>query len=249
MFGWLRSKPTCPVSIEEKEWIERRFSWLTKEFGKKGLRSRRIILPTIEYFPASYHGSEEELVELMELVANYMDVEPACLRLKFYEDNHSIMEGMLTEGSSGLYVESDGCYYIWLEVSRLGDPLAVVATLAHEIGHVVLLGQRRVSSSVEDHEQLTDLLTVFLGLGIFTANGVIQEDNWRVGRFSGWSIQRSGYLTMNMFGYALALFALARGENKPSWLSHLRPDVRRACRLGIRYIVHTGDCQCAFEQR
>ncbi len=33
MFGWFRSKPTCPVTAEEKSWIEGRFIWLIDEFG------------------------------------------------------------------------------------------------------------------------------------------------------------------------------------------------------------------------
>ena len=44
-----------------------------------------------------------------------------------------------------------------------------------------------------------------------------------------------------MYGYALALFAKARGERKPGWLKHLRPDVRVPCKRGIRYLTETGD--------
>jgi tetratricopeptide (TPR) repeat protein len=72
---------------------------------------------------------------------------------------------------------------------------------------------------------LTDLLTVFFGLGIFTANSVIREANWRVGRFSGWNLSRQGYLGLAEYAYALALYAAARGERKPDWLRHLRPDL------------------------
>ena len=57
-------------------------------------------------------------------------------------------------------------------------PFSIVATCAHELAHVVLLGQGRISLDAEDHEQLADLLPVFFGLGVFSANAVIRERNW-----------------------------------------------------------------------
>jgi len=43
-------------------------------------------------------------------------------------------------------------------------------TALHELGHVLLLADGKISKDRKDHEHLTDLLTVWLGLGIFTAN-------------------------------------------------------------------------------
>ena len=83
-----------------------------------------------------------------------------------------------------------GKYRIWVEAGNLNDPLALVATLAHELGRVDLLGAGRVSPDTEDHEPLTDLLTVFFGLGVITANAVIRENYWSAGAFSGWSMGR-----------------------------------------------------------
>ncbi len=100
--------------------------------------------------------------------------------------------------------------------------MSLVATIAHELGHVHLLGDGRISADEEDHEPLTDLLTVFLGVGIFPANSVIRDVNWHSGNMEGWSISRQGYLTAPMFAYALALFAYIRGEYKASWSKHLR---------------------------
>src|SRR5207244_3098696 len=131
-------------------------------------------------------------------------------------------------------------YRIWVDVGNLADPLALVATLAHELGHVLLLGQARISTQEEDHEPLTDLLTVFLGLGIFTANSVLQEKYWHAGAVSGWQIGRRGYLHMPEFGYALALFAWAREEADPPWSNELRADVHSAFVAGSRFLAETG---------
>ncbi|QDT94347.1 zinc metalloprotease [Gimesia algae] len=246
MFGWFRSKPVCPVSAEEKAWIENRFSWLIGEFGMQRLTKGTLILPTTDFFPEEYHRTADEIQKIMDLVAEYMNVSPSILRLNFYEDFRPEIEGMWTAGSVGMYSESARKFDIWLEIHSLENPLTVIATLAHEIGHVLLLGQRRISHIEEDHEPLTDLLTVYLGLGLFSANAVMQEHYWNDGPLSGWSMGRQGYLSMEMFGYAFALFGIARGEIAPKWLSQLRLDVRSACKQGMRYITETGDCSCEF---
>ena len=70
---------------------------------------------------------------------------------------------------------------IGVEYKQLNDPLGLVATLAHEIGHEILLGEGRVSRDQPDHEPLT-LLTVFMGMGShFTANATSSRQGlaWR----------------------------------------------------------------------
>lgn len=246
MLGWFRSQATCPVPPADKAWIEARFGWLTDEFGAECLLQGVQVLPTTEFFPAHYEGAEDELVELMQRVAGYMRADPSRLRLQFYDERLPHFVENKGGGTAGLYNEVDGYFDIWLESATLDDPLHVVATLAHELGHVRLLGERRISADEEDHEPLTDLLTVFLGLGIITSNSVIHENYWETGQFAGWSIGKRGYLTMEKYGYALALYARARNELDPAWLRHLRPDVRTACKRGLRYIVETGDCDYRF---
>jgi len=248
MLDWLRSAPKPPISEAERAWIEGRFNWLTKEFGPKRLLTAPLILPTSAFFPSTYHGTEAELVTIMARVAEFMDIDPGLLRLNFYVDSHPKFEGQWNHGTAGLYLESDGYFDIWLEASKLEDPLGVVATVAHEIGHVILLGQRRVSPDEEDHELLTDLVTVFMGMGIFSANSVIQEGYWWRGISSGWSMARQGYMSMNMHGYALALYALARSDLRPRWASYLRPDVRSALKQSLRFIQKTDECTCAFPE-
>ncbi|QDV21435.1 hypothetical protein Pan153_61230 [Gimesia panareensis] len=190
MFGWFRSKPTCPVSAEEKAWIEQRFTWLIEQFGMQRLSKGALILPTTDYFPDDYDHSHGSIRGLMNRVAEYMDIDPAILRLRFYEEARPEFEGMWTEGSTGRYGKSGDKHEIWLELNTLENPLNAVATLAHEIGHVLLIGERRVSPDEEDHEMLTDLLTVYMGLGLFSANMVMQEDYWDDGPVSGWSMSR-----------------------------------------------------------
>jgi len=82
------------------------------------------------------------------------------------------------------------------------DPMSLVATMAHELGHVILLGGNLLTHDTPDQEPMTDLLTGFTGLGIFTANSAARfmqfQDDRRApdGRPNGWAICPNPSLAM-----------------------------------------------------
>jgi len=216
--------------------------WLIAQFGIDRLHSAQVVLPTDDFFPDSYTPSPEGAQVMLDKMCDYMGIDQAVVDLQFFQDRNPLYENNdLRHGAAGIYEAVGGKYRIWVEVGNLNDPLALIATMAHELAHVHLLGHGRISADVEDHEPLTDLLTVFLGLGVITANAVIRESYWNVGGMSGWQMGRRGYLAMPSYGYALALFARARGEEEPSWASHLRPDVRSAFRAASGFLAKGGE--------
>jgi hypothetical protein len=119
------------------------------------------------------------------------------------------------------------------------DPLGLVATLAHELCHVILLGQRLMSHDEPDMEPMTDLATVFVGLGVFTANSAARFEQHDDGQQQGWSTRTLGYLPEPMFGYALAKFALERGEAKLEWSKHLSTNVRFYFQKSVHWLHRT----------
>jgi hypothetical protein len=248
MWSLFRSKASCPVAPDERAWIEGRFSWLSGQFGLGVPRDAIVVLPTPKFFPDPYHGRPEDVPPLFGRVCGYLGLDPARFELALYSeaDRPRLVDedGRPIGGTAGLYQGGERPV-IWVEYSRLADPPALVATLIHEACHDLLLATGRLRGDEEDHEFVTDLLTVYLGLGIITANATIREAYWRSGNWEGWSIGRQSYLTQPMYGYALARFAQARGERKPGWLKHLRPDVRVPCKQGIRYLAETDDPQAA----
>src|SRR5258708_16168780 len=90
----------------------------------------------------------------------------------------------------------------------------LIATIAHELAHIKLLGEERMS---KNNEPLTDLTTIIFGLGIFGANSAA---TFQTGKFS-WSHGRQGYLSQMDWGYALGVFAHIRGENFTDWSKYL----------------------------
>ncbi len=243
MFGFFKS--SCPIDVETQEWVDERMDWLGSQFGWERLRNAAVVVPSREFFPDPYAPTEEHLRDLLTLNCGYMDVDPSRVELKLYSDDSPVVETSTTlnqyrDSSAGFYHEQGGIANVWINVNTLDDPAAVVATMAHELGHVHLLGDGRVAADADDHEPLTDLLTVFFGMGVMNANAVVRDRNYRVGNLEGWSIRRQGYLTMPVFGYALACFAYARLERKPSWAKHLRLDVSAPFRQSLRHLQRVG---------
>lgn len=240
------STPTCPVEEEDKLWIEESMHWLLEEFGRETFREVTVVLPADEFFPDEYGGDEEDAEALVGRVCSYMKADRERLEVEFFEDNYGefqrglcFMEGS-SERASGHYNKRRDKFLISLESSQLGDPMNLVATVAHELGHVRLLGEGRIHGGYEDHEPLTDLLTVFFGLGVFTANSAFRFTHWRDNSYEGWSAERKGYLTEEMLGYALALFALMRGERSPAWAQFLEGSVTTYFKSSLKYLEKTG---------
>jgi hypothetical protein len=246
MFDFLRRREVdCPVEPWMRDWILGRLAWLAKQLGEDRLLNGRVITPTDEHFPFGLDGSEERGRRMFEHLCGLMGVDPAPLQLRFEDSAKPLTTGTLeydwsSDGAAGTY-EDEESQVITIASGALSDPMEFAATAAHELGHVILLGGGHLSGEEEGGEPLTDLLTVYYGMGIFGANASLNERqyNGAIG-MSGWSYSRKGYLDFPTWGFALAGYAFARGETNPPWAKHLRPDIRALFKQGLRYLEQTG---------
>jgi hypothetical protein len=237
MFGWFR--PACPLATAEKVWVERRMAWLAQRLGMDRLRRTVVIEPNDSFFPEPYLACDEDAHRIFQQVRGWMSIDPGRVVFELHDE---IVEDITNP--LGLYVPGDPAR-ILIQRSLLENPESLVAVVAHELSHEILLGGGHLQDNNEDLERLTDLTTVFFGLGIFCENSALQETTLREGRFSWWSIHKQGYLPIRMYGYGMALFAWAREELSPSWMQHLRLDAREAMSKGLRFLRKGGDV--AFE--
>jgi hypothetical protein len=226
-FDWW--KPKCPVGYRQKAWVELRMRWLAEEFGTKQLTQCKIILPTEEYFPDPFDQTPEAARRLLDRICGYMGVYPAEIDLQVQPKD-------CTCGTAGSYPPG----VIRVADSQLADPMALAATLAHELAHHVLI-QRKLLEGGLDREWTTDLTTVVFGLGIFVANATVSEKHACGGRSSWSSISKQGYLPARTTAYAMALQAWLCGEERADWVGHLRHDAAEAFDAGLRYLVRTED--------
>lgn len=248
MFGFSKGRKikrpdTCPVPEDVRIWLESAFLLLLDFFGKENTLHRKVLTPHYNDFPIQYNGEEETAFRTLQVIARQMEIPFESIHLELFDDDVRQVSGGIfmgtrenKSGPAGLYWgkgESDK-FIVSLVRSKLSQPENMVATLAHELAHIKLLGEERIP---DNDEKLTDLTTVLFGLGIFNANAAFQTYTG-IG-YSGW--QSMGYLKQMEWGYALALFAHLRGEQTPAWTDHLNITVKGDFIQGQNYIGKNPD--------
>jgi hypothetical protein len=248
MFSFFKKKKIpCPVDENTRIWMENALIWLINQFGEEKILSIKTLVPSNEYFPIDFNGTEKVAYEILKIITVQMNISPADVRIDFYNEGlRQLQEGGTftlstqqyeDEGySAGQYFgkDSDGKFLIAVERTQLKEPEKLIATIAHELGHIKILGENRLK---ENDEHLTDLVTVFFGLGVFTANS---SGRFNSG-FDGWRYSKQGYLTQQEWGYALALYAHIRREDNPSWTNHLTKNIKSDFAKSKEYILQNKD--------
>ncbi|GAA1977646.1 hypothetical protein [Catenulispora subtropica] len=213
-----------PVEDRERLWIEKMLAWCLERFGREALDAE-ILTPTPRFFPGRYQGTPDDVVALVDLVRAHLRVDPGEIAVALYDSGQR-------PKVAGHYSVRDGLGVIAIGMEDAPDPRHVVAVAAHELCHHKLLYRGIASSTEEDHEPLTDLATVFFGLGVFTANAAFTfSQNAR-----GWRRRQLGYINQPMFGYALAYTARLRGERQPEWVRHLDTNPKGYFKKAMRYL-------------
>jgi hypothetical protein len=213
-----------PVEDRERLWIEKMLAWCLERFGREALEAE-VLTPTPRFFPGRYQGTPDDVLALVDLVRAHLRVDPAEIAVALYDSGRR-------PKVAGHYSVRDGVGLIAIGMEDAPDPRHVIAVAAHELCHHKLLYRGIASAAEEDHEPLTDLATVFFGLGVFTANAAFTfSQNAR-----GWRRRQLGYINQPMFGYALAYTAKLRGERQPEWAQHLDTNPKGYFKKAVRYL-------------
>lgn len=245
MFGWGRA--SCPANSAEKELVEHGFRLLARNLGLDRLQNATVVEPTPAFFPDRYDASLASAERMFSRVCGHLGVDPGSVRLTFWQDTPNIplpavMEGpRSTGGAAGVYAQFDQLHVVSLNVAQLKDPEGLAATMAHELAHYILLGQLGLSREEPHMEALTDLAAIYLGFGIFISNTLLRRHGWIDGTLQYWKVSRKGYISPEMAGWALSLFAWVRRESDPSWSTHLATDGKAYLSQGLRYLRRTSD--------
>ena len=237
-------KCKCPIPEDDRLFILEALEWIQATLGSEVSR-HEIILPIQESFDFKFTGTEQDAIKVLEYVANRMDIEWNNIKLRFYNEaiDGEISAGIMahnvegTQLTAGKYVEyGDGEVEIWIEEKLLSNPMNLVATIAHELSHYLLLYKKKLG---EDNEYITDLLTVIFGFGIFSANSsTVKMNSWMDGGSSGWRITgASGYLHPKQWGFSLACYYLKmKGDSDFDWLEYTEKEIQKEIKRSLKYL-------------
>ena len=239
-------KPKPSVTPVDKEWIEEAFLWFEEQYSRDFLKNLRIVEPTKEFFDHTFTGTEEDahysLTKCMEL----MQIKGANVELFFFAESpmefedegivatHS-PEGFGTEDQNaiGKYSQLDSnTFEIGIELKQLKTPQNLIATIVHELSHLMLLGEGRLEGN---NEELTDLNCIALGFGIFSGNSIFNFQQWQGNSHGGWQVNRQGYIPEQVAAYAMAIFNNYQ-NNQTNWSRHLNNGIRKMYEKNVKYL-------------
>ncbi|MGH6656113.1 MAG: hypothetical protein ACRDVE_13025, partial [Actinocrinis sp.] len=236
----------CPVEPREQAWIEKMLLWCVEQFGQAPLRGR-VVEPTEEFFPGHYAGTRQDVMRVVDQVRALLGISPDRFTVEVASDPDDadgpdgldLLAAHPTRRTvaAGHYWQRDGQGHVRIDPRQARDPMRLVAVAAHELCHELLLGRGGVpEADGNDHEPLTDLLTVYTGFGVFSANAAFEFEAFNAG---GWRTRTLGYLTEPMFGYALSCYARLRGEPgpQPPWARFLDTNPRGYLKQGLKFLA------------
>lgn len=241
----------APIGEEEFEWQLAGFKWMLEEFeGIERHREAPLITPTTDFFPDSLLTGHARAEELFGQVQSHAGLDHIAFRLEAGDSNRPTKVasglGLVHDGDQaplGTYrvVNEDGTYLpiITYNPSMLSNPFGMVATFAHELAHRVMdSALREPPGGADMHELMTDLTAVFLGFGIFLANGAKSFHAYQTFDEMGWSSSRSGYLSEAALVTALAIAERLANRDPMAgarWLkSHLAADLKKVDRYLVK---------------
>ena len=225
----LRSQPT--IGADDMEWQLEAWSWLLRNLGGlEALPAYPMKLPSRADFPPSGETGLEHVEAVFQQVTRCFGVDGTNFRLELQDPDVDPLVAPMAAvvdppaGPLGTYRTDDERHLITVNPKALADLEQLISTLAHEICHPILLSiADEPPGGAEAEEFATDLAMVFFGFGIFGANTALVHRHYHdtASGSQGWSISRSGYLTQNEWGFALAVRQHLLPDTDDSWSRHL----------------------------
>lgn len=218
------SKPT--IDEADEDWQLETWRWLLDNLGGLDkLNSYPLVYPSHSSIPRSGLQGHEHVSFVFDHVAKFMRIDSSSFRLEPQDAPINPTLGPLAvvqnvpNDPAGTYKADGNSHVITYNPQTAKDLENLVATLAHELCHAILFSIPTAPPGEEESEEFaTDLATVFFGFGIFGGNQSFRFEQFRddATGSQGWSTMRTGYLTQNEWGYALAVRAILTNDSVDS---------------------------------
>jgi len=210
---------------ERRRWLLDELGGLVQRRGYRRFLMGRIYGPTDEDFPDVWSPDVAGVRRLVVRIMRYAGLGrlPVTVRVESSSIGWDVTASDGTPEQwhaaawfSGLEDYGDKARF-GVDPSELTEPDIMVGTLCHEVAHAYRRYHRLEHDDHDVEEQLTDLTTVFMGLGVLTANSSYRYSS----DTSGYSHRSGGYLSTQEMCFALAAQLVARGSN-PGELTAVR---------------------------
>jgi hypothetical protein len=231
------------VDDDTAAWHVENFAWLVRQFGgAAGLAHSKLVLPGPGFFVADGESGHALAVRIFDQVRAYcgmtdweVDLIADDNPLAADQDTGSLAMIASQKHALGTFGVAGNRVVISYVPSLLKRPDHLIAALAHELAHYLLATTRDPPPCEDDEREfLTDLAAVYLGFGVFLANGRFYHEAYQAGTMQGWRIGHSGYLPEPDLIFALALFIQIKAIDPKPALACLKPHLATMLRRTVR---------------
>jgi hypothetical protein len=224
---------------EDEQWQVETWRWFISEFGP--LEHIELITPTKRCFPPTEATGENRVVHIFECTKRLAGMSDWHCKLIAQPRRAELKVGDVTalkpinHPPAGTFSFDGNEATISYDPAGADDPLKLIATFIHELAHYRLANIRTEAPGGDEvHEYTTDLMTVYLGFGVFGANSAFNFSQHRDVMSQGWQYSRQGYLGERGLIFALAAFLELRNRSsddvQPFLKRHLFSELGKARR-------------------
>ncbi|TCI90591.1 hypothetical protein [Tenacibaculum sp. M341] len=233
-------KNKLPITQEDRVWVEMNLSWFKSQINKKRHMQIKTVTPTKDFYDRDFDGTEKDADFILERNMKLIGLKTSKITLQYFSDtNVRMSDGTILStpadingkwsSASGTYQKTKHGAIISIEREQLKDTDSLIATLAHELSHQFLLGERRYGT---DDEYTTDLVAVFYGFGIFLGNTHFQFKS----EGFGWKSTKKGYLPEQIIAYTMAKLSYERKE-ATDYSVYLKKSVKKYFDQSMEWII------------
>ncbi len=212
LFGYRRLLP-----VDEAEWIAGQCAGFVDRFGPGWRDSRRLILPSREFFDAPKGSDHGVALIVFDQIKRHMGLgEDWPVRLEAQEPAprvQAVAETLLVQHDTrpilGSFRVDEQGPLITYDPDLPGNPRAFIATMAHELAHYMLLATTGPNDRYDDpglEEIATDLLVVEAGFGVMSLESAFTSEAFGDAFAQGWRVSHRGYISPETIAFALGLF-------------------------------------------
>ncbi|WP_044213064.1 hypothetical protein [Flammeovirga sp. OC4] len=235
---WNR-KPKCPISTEDKKWVEEMLDWVNINFID--IIEQPMILPTNRFFNIKFEATQECAKELFENICMYFQVNPYHISIEFYDNRTTVLDHTVSiqndeDGHVGLFSMDGESNMILIERGLLNNPQALIATIAHELCHYIIMEEKGYYFEEYENELRTDLTAIAYGFGLFLGNTKFNFNQWSSGGMQGWSSSSQGYLPQKVIAYAMAEICMRKRDLEPEVLQYANKSFKKDLQKSLKYL-------------
>lgn len=211
-----------PVDDVTQEWLLEEFQWAIEH----GLLSRDtpLILPTKEFFRAGKGTNQEVAFGLVKDIQRLLGIEKQRIEveeLAQLPDEFTHEPGKMTS-VAGTWEGGDEASVVRFSANLMGTPLALIATLVHEVMHHVLDPDPE-GEDMGFEELHTDAQCITCGFGVIEIKAADQL---------GWL----GYMRQTSRAHALALFLRVREIDESIALEELSGRTAKMLKKALKVV-------------